>query len=52
MKNFKDFILRKFRIPNILASVALTFAIIGANTACCCIFHQPKKPDMKKLRKF
>lgn len=52
MKNFKDFISQKLRTPNTLASIALVFAVIGANTKCCCIFHQPKKPNMKKLRKF
>lgn len=38
---------------NMLASFALIFSIMAANTKCMCIFHQPKKPEsIKSLRKF
>ena len=39
-------------LPKAIASVGLGFAKAGANCGCCLFFHQPKKPDMKKLRKF
>lgn len=39
-------------LPKAVASAGLGFAKAGANSGCCLIFHQPKKPDMKKLRKF
>lgn len=28
------------------------FALVGAHSFCMCIFHQPEKPDLSKLRKF
>lgn len=52
MKKFKEFALRHMNASSALACLALTFAMIGANTYCCCIFHQPEKPDLKALRKF
>lgn len=39
-------------IPHIIATLGAIFALIGANAGCCVIFHQPKKPDLTKLRKF
>lgn len=36
----------------VIASAAKTFAAIGANSACCFIYHQPEKPDLRKLRKY
>ena len=35
-----------------ITAFSLVFSIIGANSRCCCIFHQPEKPDLKKLRRF
>lgn len=52
MKNYNLFTLKKLLIPNILASFSMAFAVLGANTMCCCIFHQPQMPDLKKLRKY
>lgn len=37
---------------SISACIALTFTVLGANTYCCCLFHQQEKPDLKSLRKF
>lgn len=39
-------------LPSIIATFGIFFSLIGANTCCCCIFHQPDKPDLKKLRRF
>ena len=39
-------------IATLIASIALAFSFVGANTYCCFIYHQPEKPDLKKLRKF
>lgn len=39
-------------LPCLIAAFGMLFSIIGANSACCYIFHQPDKPDMKKLRRF
>lgn len=52
MKKFKEFVLHHMKAPNILACLALAFAFIGANTLCCCVYHQPDKPNLKSLRKF
>ncbi len=51
MKKFVDKQFIKF--GSHLASLALVFAAIAANTACCYWVHQPEFPiEMKKLRKF
>lgn len=39
-------------LSDTMAKFALTFSKIGANSKCCWLFHQPEKPDLKKLRKF
>lgn len=39
-------------LSNSMAKFALTFSKIGANSKCCWLYHQPEKPDLKKLRKF
>ncbi len=39
-------------LPKTVASIGLGLAKVGANSGCCLFFHQPKKPDLKKLRKF
>lgn len=39
-------------LSDTMAKFALTFSKIGANSKCCCFYHQPEKPDLKKLRKF
>ncbi|WP_312425719.1 cyclic lactone autoinducer peptide [Lacrimispora sp.] len=40
------------RVVSIISHMALGFSVIAANTLCCAIYHQPTKPDLKKLRKF
>lgn len=50
MQQVKSMLLKA--VPNFLATFAVVFSVVGANSACCCIFHQPEKPDMKKLRKY
>lgn len=39
-------------MANAITAFALVFSIIGANSRCCFIYHQPEKPDLKKLRRF
>jgi cyclic lactone autoinducer peptide len=37
----------------LLANISLQFSKIGANSACCYIYHQPELPkEIRKLRKF
>lgn len=47
---------KKMQNSSVMASAitafAFAFSVIGANSGCCCIFHQPEKPDLKKLRRF
>lgn len=38
-------------IPDALVIMGRFFAVVGANS-CCCIFHQPDKPNLDELRKF
>lgn len=52
MKRFKEFVLHHMKASNTLACVALAFAFIAANSPCCCVYHQPDKPNLKSLRKF
>lgn len=52
MNKSKNAFEKKKRLPETIANVGLTFAKIGANSGCCLFLHQPKKPDLKKLRKF
>lgn len=52
MKSFVEFIKKNSNVANMLASIALVFTVIAANSPCCCIYHQPEKPEMKKMRKF
>lgn len=52
MKKIKDIMLHHRNVSGTLASMALTFAVVGANTCCCCLYHQPDKPDLKALRRF
>lgn len=52
MKRFKEFALHHMKASNTLACVALAFAFIAANSPCCCVYHQPDKPNLKSLRKF
>lgn len=35
-----------------IALFGLLFSFIGAHSFCMCIFHQPEKPDLSRLRKF
>lgn len=45
--------LKKYSKLNVLASFALFFSAIAANTKCMCIFHQLDKPEnLKKLKKY
>lgn len=39
-------------LSSAVATFAVAFSFIGANSYCCFIFHQPNKPDLKKLRRF
>ena len=39
-------------LPHLIAALGAMFALFGANAGCCVIFHQPKKPDLSKLRRF
>lgn len=39
-------------LANMIASFGLFFAVFGANAGCCLFFHQPKKPDLSKYKKF
>lgn len=50
MKKIKEFSLGKTAV-NLISSLALVFAIVGANTRCLCIFHDPDKPDLSSLKK-
>lgn len=52
MKEIKKRIFCQLKSSNIIASIALAFAVIAANSPCCCVYHQPQKPDLKALRKF
>ncbi len=52
MKVQKLKLLNQKVLAGIIASFALFFSIIGANSCCCCIFHQPDKPELGKLRKY
>lgn len=52
MDKIKDNSEKKNKLPEMAASVGMAFAKLGANAGCCLIFHQPEKPDLKKLRKF
>lgn len=52
MKRFKEFVLHHMKAANILACMALAFTFIAANSPCCCVYHQPDKPNLKSLRKF
>ena len=52
MKQSKKETVKQTILSDTIANIALTFSKIGANSKCCCIYHQPEKPDLKKLRKF
>lgn len=52
MKQLKKDSVKHTMLPDTIANIALTFSKIGANSKCCWLFHQPEKPDLKKLRKF
>lgn len=48
----KQKLLDKKIIANCIAVFAIAFSSIGANSCCCCIFHQPNKPELEKLRRY
>jgi len=53
MKKLKDILTKHLSISSPLALMALVFASVAANSACCFIYHQPEKPDhLKKLRRY
>lgn len=52
IKSLRYFLRRNLKMVNIISSMALFFSIIAANSLCCAIYHQPEKPDMKKMRRF
>lgn len=46
-------IFRKIKMANALSAMALLFAVIGVNTKCVYIFHQPELNDkVKQLKKY
>ncbi|MBC5746186.1 cyclic lactone autoinducer peptide [Lachnospiraceae bacterium MD308] len=42
MINMKLFIKKH---SNMIASLAMAFSFLAANSRCVCIFHQPEMPD-------
>lgn len=53
MMKIKDLLKMKLMVANGLASLALTFSVLAANSKCMCIYHEIKKPEeLKRLRKF
>lgn len=52
MKAFITNLQKNISILNILVSTSRLFAVVGANTCCCCLYHQPEKPDLTNMRKF
>lgn len=49
MKKFKQFISKH---ASVVASMALMFSVMVANSRCVCIYHQPKIPEgLQKLKK-
>lgn len=48
----KQRLLGKKKLANCIAVFALAFSFVGANSCCCCIFHQPDKPELGKLRRY
>ena len=52
MKKNKKSVSYHLKVSNVLACLALVFASVAANTVCCCIYHQPEKPDLKSLRRY
>ena len=52
MKKIKNLLNSICKSENYLASFAMLFVIVSANTKCCCIFHQPDQPNLEKFRKF
>lgn len=40
------------KLASFLASFALLFGVMAANTRCICIYHQPQMPEeIKNLKK-
>ncbi len=39
-------------LSNYLAAFAMIFAVVGGNSVCTFIFHDPEKPDLTQFRKF
>lgn len=52
MKKLVNIINKKVDYTKVMASFALLFSVVAANSACLCFYHQPEKPDLCKLRKF
>ncbi len=40
------------KVANCLATFAVIFTVIGANSHCYYIFHDVEKPDLTQFRKF
>ena len=40
------------KLSNYLAAFAMIFAVVGGNSVCAFIFHDPEKPDLTQFRKF
>ena len=48
MKKISSFIQKNAKV---MASFAMLFSVIAANSRCVCIYHQPKMPkEMKQLK--
>ena len=53
MTKIKKTISKYMNRANLLASFALFFSVMAANTRCMCYFPQPEKPDeLNSLRKY
>lgn len=53
MKKHRRFSRKYFNLGSVLASIALVFCTISANSICYYIFHQSKRPEgLEQLRKF
>lgn len=44
--------IKTLNLANYMATFAMVFALIEANSKCTFIFHDPEKPDLTQFRKF
>lgn len=53
MKRMKKNLVKHIKVANSLASLALIFSFIAANSRCYFIYHQPNMPEeMKQLSRY